>query len=378
MSMSRAVGAEQAALVEVEPAGAEGDAARGRRRAGRRGRRCRGSGRRGGRLGAAQHRAHPGQQLAHLERLGQVVVGAELEADDAVDRLARGRQHHQADARMRLAQPARQRQAVLAGHVDVEDGQRRRLHRPPRARAAAASAAVSHGEAVAAEVLGEQRAQLGLVVDDQHHRAGAAFGLGHCSLPGKQGWRRVYRARDMSKDTFDAHGMVQTGASVGGQPVSNSAARFAKAPWRVTATDRQHFVLVAAAESKPGRNRGHPRRSCAKLQCCSRRRMNSPTRPIPNQRPGAWLGHRRNRRRITGPRRHARTAGFHDRVSRQPGADAGVVLIVEEIIVVSVDVVAEVEIVDAALAFVDLLVSRCLSRFSCSRTRSNTHPTSWR
>ena len=38
--------------------------------------------------GAAQHRAHPREQLAHLEGLGQVVVGAELEADDAVDLLA--------------------------------------------------------------------------------------------------------------------------------------------------------------------------------------------------------------------------------------------------------------------------------------------------
>jgi hypothetical protein len=46
---------------------------------------------------------------------GHVVVGTELEADDPVDRVARGREHHQADPRMRLAHPACQRQAVLAG-----------------------------------------------------------------------------------------------------------------------------------------------------------------------------------------------------------------------------------------------------------------------
>ena len=37
---------------------------------------------------APQHRAHPGQHLSQLERLGDVVVGAELEPDDAVDRVA--------------------------------------------------------------------------------------------------------------------------------------------------------------------------------------------------------------------------------------------------------------------------------------------------
>ena len=53
--------------------------------------------------------------------------GIAVEADDAVHRVARGRQHQQADARMRLAQPARQRQEHLA---DEADGQRRGHRRP--------------------------------------------------------------------------------------------------------------------------------------------------------------------------------------------------------------------------------------------------------
>ena len=39
------------------------------------------------------------QELAHAERLHHVVVGAELEADDAVDLLALRRQHHDRERR---------------------------------------------------------------------------------------------------------------------------------------------------------------------------------------------------------------------------------------------------------------------------------------
>ena len=41
-------------------------------------------------LGAAQHRLDPGDDLAGAERLGDVVVGADAEADEGVDLLARG------------------------------------------------------------------------------------------------------------------------------------------------------------------------------------------------------------------------------------------------------------------------------------------------
>jgi hypothetical protein len=43
------------------------------------------------RRGTAQQRLDARQQLARLERLGQVVVGAELEADDPVHAARRGR-----------------------------------------------------------------------------------------------------------------------------------------------------------------------------------------------------------------------------------------------------------------------------------------------
>ena len=40
------------------------------------------------RRGPAQHRLDAREQLAQIERLGDVVVGADLEADDLVDRVA--------------------------------------------------------------------------------------------------------------------------------------------------------------------------------------------------------------------------------------------------------------------------------------------------
>jgi hypothetical protein len=46
----------------------------------------------------AQDRADARQQLARLEGFGQVVVGADLQADDAVHRVALGGEHHDGDA----------------------------------------------------------------------------------------------------------------------------------------------------------------------------------------------------------------------------------------------------------------------------------------
>ena len=60
----------------------------------------------------AQHGAHAGDQLAQPVRLGDVVVGADLEADDRVDLGALGRDHD--DRHLALL-------AQLAAHVDARD-----------------------------------------------------------------------------------------------------------------------------------------------------------------------------------------------------------------------------------------------------------------
>ncbi len=173
----QSVGAEQAPFLQVELAAPEGDAV-GCRRARR-------HGRPGGRRlpGAAQQRPHAGQQFAQLEGLADVVVRAHLQADDPVHRFAGGGQHQLADARMRGAQPAGQRKPVLSRHVEIEDGQVRRRLGDGQAR----GGGIRHGAdevAVAAEILGQQQAQLRFIVDNQDHRH---------ARPQRNSLARVYR-----------------------------------------------------------------------------------------------------------------------------------------------------------------------------------------
>ena len=75
----------------------------------------------------AQHRVDARDELARIERLGQVVVGAHLEADDAVDVLALGRQHDDRHGLAGAAQAPADGQPVLAGQHQVEHDQVRRV-----------------------------------------------------------------------------------------------------------------------------------------------------------------------------------------------------------------------------------------------------------
>ncbi len=70
----------------------------------------------------AQHGADAGQQLTRAHRLGQVVVGAELEPDHPVDLFAHGA--HDDDGRPRRGgDAAADRQAVFAREHDVQHDQ---------------------------------------------------------------------------------------------------------------------------------------------------------------------------------------------------------------------------------------------------------------
>ena len=83
---------------------------------------------------AAQHRLDPRQQLAQVERLGHVVVGADFQADDLVDRVAAAGDDHEAAVPV-LAQLARDRKAVFAGQARGP-GARARAGRSPSGRSA--------------------------------------------------------------------------------------------------------------------------------------------------------------------------------------------------------------------------------------------------
>lgn len=74
-------------------------------------------------MAAARHGAQARQQFVQFERLDDVVVGAAVQAADAVAELvARGHQQHRGGV-VALAQRAQQRQAGLAGQADVQQDQ---------------------------------------------------------------------------------------------------------------------------------------------------------------------------------------------------------------------------------------------------------------
>ena len=74
-------------------------------------------------LAAADQRAHARLELGQVERLGHVVVGAEVEAlDPLLERVARGEDQHR-HARAPVAQAPQHRQAVELGQRDVEHHQ---------------------------------------------------------------------------------------------------------------------------------------------------------------------------------------------------------------------------------------------------------------
>jgi hypothetical protein len=76
-------------------------------------------------MAAAQERVDARQQLAERERLGEVVVGAGVEAGDAIlDAAARGEDQDQRRV-AGGAQAAQQLAAVLVGKAEVEGSGRR-------------------------------------------------------------------------------------------------------------------------------------------------------------------------------------------------------------------------------------------------------------
>jgi hypothetical protein len=75
-----------------------------------------------GGLSPAQHRPHAADELAWAEGLGDVVVGSELQASNAVILLALGRKHNHRDARD-LADQAQRLEAVEVRHHHVEQDQ---------------------------------------------------------------------------------------------------------------------------------------------------------------------------------------------------------------------------------------------------------------
>ena len=124
-------------------------------------------------LPAPQERPHPGEQLVERERLGQVVVGAEVEASHAVgDAVARGQeQDRRLDAA--LAHGAHHAEPVAARQHHVEDDQvvGRTLH--DEVERALAVRGQLHRVALLLQPLADEARHLALVLHHQHAHVGA-------------------------------------------------------------------------------------------------------------------------------------------------------------------------------------------------------------
>jgi hypothetical protein len=118
--------------------------------------------------GAAQHRLQARHQLARLERLGQVVVGTQLQPDDAVHHLAARGEHHDRDVALG-ANRAAQREAVLLGQHHVEDRRVEALL-PQQRQSRAGTQGLDQREAEALDVGGQRLAERLVVVDQQDAR----------------------------------------------------------------------------------------------------------------------------------------------------------------------------------------------------------------
>ncbi len=121
--------------------------------------------RRGARL-APQDRAQPRQQLARLERLRQIVVGADLEADDAVHGVA-ARGQHQDRHVGGLADAAADFEPVGVGQHQVEHQRVELLALQPLL-ALARGRRGGDAKARVAEIVADHAGEALVVVDDEN------------------------------------------------------------------------------------------------------------------------------------------------------------------------------------------------------------------
>ena len=137
---------------------------------------------RGGRrlAGAAKDGADSGDQFAGIERLGQVVVGADFQAEDAVNGLASGGKQKHGNRRL-LAQRFQQLESRAAGQHHVQHDQ---LVLAGQRRAQSGSVIVGgiHAEAFAFEKAFQQVDQGVVVIHDEQAVHGIYFALSRARL----------------------------------------------------------------------------------------------------------------------------------------------------------------------------------------------------
>src|SRR5258708_36745843 len=119
-------------------------------------------------LKAAQHGLDAGHKLARAERLSDVVVGSDLEAEHAVRFTAFGSEENHRHGREARSLPdgAAKFKSVLARDHDVEDEQRRALALSI-GNYVGAVGIKAHRKAIVLQVMANEAGNIGIVLDDE-------------------------------------------------------------------------------------------------------------------------------------------------------------------------------------------------------------------
>ncbi len=125
--------------------------------------------------GAPQDGADARHQFARVERLAEVVVGAELQADDAIDVIA-ARGEHEDRGVVRGAELAQHVEAADARQHHIQDQDLEIVRFEFRERIAAVVHALDL-EVFGVQIFGEHLAQFAIVVDEQNSRLALRRGL---------------------------------------------------------------------------------------------------------------------------------------------------------------------------------------------------------
>ncbi|MCY1425856.1 hypothetical protein D9M71_416610 [compost metagenome] len=123
-------------------------------------------------MAATQHGAQAGCQFPRVAGFGQVVVGAQLQAEDAVQGFATGGKHQHRQLGMVAAQLLEQLQAAAVGQHHIEHHCRRGMLGQGDARRLAVMAGADV-ETFLAEPADQQLAEFLVVVDKQQFTHGA-------------------------------------------------------------------------------------------------------------------------------------------------------------------------------------------------------------
>jgi hypothetical protein len=120
---------------------------------------------------APQQRLEPRHQLDCLERLGEIIVGAQLQADHFVHDLPSRRQHHDRRGHAALTQLAADIEAVHPGQHDVEDDEIVATCRRPGQPGFPVAGRLD-AVALADQPIAEREPESGFVLDEQDAQIG--------------------------------------------------------------------------------------------------------------------------------------------------------------------------------------------------------------